>query len=220
MGSGPMQNAALIGLSRQVVLERQLEVVANNVANMNTTGFKTDNSMFEDYLMPTARANQFPPADRRLNYVEDRGTWHDFSQGSIEHTGNPLDLAIDGTNGFLVVQTPNGERYTRNGALQINSAGELVTGEGYRVLGDNGPIVFQPLDQEIAISSDGRISVREGADATTDTLRGKLRLVTFARPQQLEKDGASTFLAPAGSTPAAAPASVRVEQGEIEKSNV
>lgn len=215
-----MQNAALIGLSRQVALERELEVVANNVANMSTSGFKSDNAMFEDYLMPTARANQFPPADRRLNFVQDRGTWHDFSQGSIELTGNPLDLAIDGTNAFLVVQTPNGERYTRNGGLSINSAGELVTSEGFQVLGDNGPIVFQPLDQQIVVSADGRISVREGADANVDTLRGKLRLVTFAQPQQLQKEGSSTFAATAGVAPEPAPANVKVVQGAIEKSNV
>ena len=86
-----------------------------------------------------------------------------MSQGPIEHTGNPLDVAIDG-NGFLAVQTPRGERYTRNGALQINATGELVTSDGYQVLGDGGPITFQPTDRDISISPDGTISVREGAN--------------------------------------------------------
>ncbi|HVY58790.1 MAG TPA: flagellar basal-body rod protein FlgF [Xanthobacteraceae bacterium] len=214
-----MQNAALIGLSRQVALERELQVVANNVANMSTTGFKADNSIFEDYLMPTARANNFQPGDRRLNFVQDRGTWHDFGQGPVEQTGNPLDVAIDG-DAFLVVQTPNGERYTRNGALKLNSAGELVTSEGYQVLGENGPIVFQQLDREVVISPDGRITVQEGPSALTDTQRGKLRLATFPQAQQLQKDGSSMFAAPAGVVPDAAPTTVRVIQGVVEKSNV
>ncbi len=99
-----MENALLIGLSRQIALQRELDVVANNIANMNTTGFKADGSVFEEYLMPVARAEQFAAPDRRLSYVQDRATWHDFSQGPIQQTGNPLDVAIDG-DGFLVVQT-------------------------------------------------------------------------------------------------------------------
>ncbi len=83
--------------------------------------------------------------------MQDRATWHDFSPGPIQQTGNPLDVAIDG-NAFLVVQTPRGERYTRNGALQINATGELVTSTGDRVLGDGGPIQFQTTDHDISIN--------------------------------------------------------------------
>src|ERR1700681_3823717 len=105
-----MQNTALIGLSRQTALARELDVVANNLANMETTGFKSDNSVFEEYLMPVARADNFPGAPKRLSYVQDRATWHNLSQGQLQQTGNPLDVALDG-NGFLVVQAPQGERY-------------------------------------------------------------------------------------------------------------
>ena len=112
-----MQNALLVGLSRQVALGRELDVVANNIANINTTGYKADGSLFEEYLSSAARADQ---TGARVSFVRDRGTWHDLSPGPIEKTGNPLDVAIDG-NAFLVVQTPRGERYTRNGALQINA---------------------------------------------------------------------------------------------------
>ena len=82
-------------------------------------------------------------------------------QGAAEPTKNPLDVAIDG-KGFLVVQTPGGERYTRDGGLQINSQGQLVTAAGNPVLGTSGPIVFQPTDKEISIAADGSVSVLEG----------------------------------------------------------
>src|SRR5207244_7115257 len=85
-------------------------------------------------------------------------SWIDFTQGAVQPTGNPLDVAVSG-NAFLTVQTPRGERYTRNGALQINSQGQLVTSEGLQVVGQSGPIVFQPTDREISIGIDGTISV-------------------------------------------------------------
>ena len=175
MGRMPMQNALLVGLSRQVALARELDVVANNIANLNTTGYKADGSLFEEYLDAAARADQ---TGSRVSFVHDRGIWHDMSQGPIERTGNPLDVAIDG-DGFLVVQTPRGERYTRNGAMQINATGQLVTSDGYPVLGDGGPITLQPTDRQVSISHDGTISVREGT-SKVDSARGKLRLVTFA----------------------------------------
>ncbi len=170
-----MQNAILVGLSRQVGLAREMDVVANNIANLNTTGFKADGSIFEEFLSSAARADQ---TGSRVSFVRDRGVWHDMSEGPIERTGNPLDVAIDG-RGFLVVQTPAGERYTRNGALQIDATGQLVTSDGYPVLGDGGPITFQQTDNQVSISKDGTISVREGT-AKVNSARGKLRLVTFA----------------------------------------
>ena len=213
-----MENSLLIGLSYQVALGRELEVVANNVANINTTGFKTDGAVFEEFLMPVASADQFQPPDRTLRYVQDRATWHDFRQGAVQTTGNPLDVAIDG-DAFLAVQTASGERYTRNGALQINAAGQLVTSEGQQVIGEAGPIVFQAGDHDIKISADGTITVREGSDAKTESNRGKLRLVSFTQVDQLQKEGSSLFAAPDGVQPQTAQ-NARVVQGAIEKSNV
>jgi flagellar basal-body rod protein FlgF len=214
-----MENALLIGLSRQIALGRELEVVANNIANLNTTGYKADGAVFEEFLMPVASADQFRGGDRRMSYVQDRATWHNFTSGPIQQTANPLDVAIDG-DGFLVVQTPRGERYTRNGALQINAAGELVTNSGDRVLGDGGPIQFQNTDHDIAINQDGSITVREGSNTRSDSARGKLRLVRFDSMQQLQKDGSSLFTALPGATPVPVPTSVRVVQGAVEQSNV
>ena len=191
-----MQNAVLVGLSRQVALARELDVVANNIANLNTTGYKADGSLFEEYLS-TGRARGPDRRPRQLRARPRRLARHE--PGPIERTGNPLDVAIDG-NGFLVVQTPRGERYTRNGSLQINATGQLVTSDGYPVLGDGGPIVLQPTDRQVSISRDGTISVREG-NSKVDSARGKLRLVTFANPQQLQKDGSSTFNATGGAQP-------------------
>jgi flagellar basal-body rod protein FlgF len=218
-GELPMQNALLVGLSRQVALGRELDVVANNLANLNTNGYKANGSLFEEYIAPTARAGNVSQIDSRISFVRDRATWTDLSQGPMERTGNPLDIAIDG-KGFLVVQTPRGERYTRNGGLQINAEGELVTSEGFQVLGDAGPVVLQPKDRDITISADGTVSVRQGSNADTDSRRGKLRIVSFDNPGKLQKDGAGTFAMPAEGVTLETDAASRLVQGTIEKSNV
>jgi len=215
----PMQNLTLIGLSRQISLHRELEVVANNIANIDTTGYKADGSVFHEFLMPLARNGAFQGTDQRLSFVHDRATWHNFSNGALRQTGNPLDVSIDG-DAFLVVQTPRGERYTRNGALQINATGQLVTTSGDAVLGDGGPIQFQPTDSNVSINPDGTITVREGGNAASDSQRGRLRLVRFDQVQTLLKDSSSTFRAPQGTVPQPADTSVRVVQGSIEASNV
>jgi flagellar basal-body rod protein FlgF len=213
-----MENALLVGLSRQMALTHELDIVANNIANIDTTGFKADNALFSQYLMPHASDGQFTGKDRDVSFVTDRGGWIDFSPGAIQRTGNPLDVAIDG-NAYLAVQTPRGVRYTRNGALQTNATGQLVTDEGYPVLGDNGPITFQSGDHNVIISPTGIITVRNGSDPS-DAPRGTLRLVSFAQQSQLQKDGGSMFSAPAGVNPIAPPQGTRVVQGAIEKSNV
>ncbi len=156
-----------------------MDVVANNVANINTNGFKADRSLFEEFLNSGAHEDNFARPDRRVSFVQDRGTFRDFAVGNTEMTKNPLDVAIDG-GGFLTVQTPAGERYTKDGGLQINNQGQLVTAAGNPVLGTSGPIVFQPTDHDISIAADGNITVLEGTDRI-DSVRGKLRLVSFRR---------------------------------------
>jgi flagellar basal-body rod protein FlgF len=214
-----MQNALLVGLSRQMSLSHELDVVANNIANIDTTGFKADRATFNEYMMPGARDNDFAAGkDRRISFVQDRATWVDFGPGAMQRTGNPLDVAIDG-KGYFVVQTARGQRYTRNGALGINSAGQLVTSNGDQVLGTNGPIILQPTDRDVVISPTGIVSVRDGA-GTNSAQRGQLRLVSFDQDQSLQKDGASTFMAAPDQTPNPAPTNTRLLQGAIEKSNV
>jgi len=212
-----MENALLIGLSRHVTLERQMDVVANNIANINTTGFKADRSLFQEFLRSGAHEDNFVSQDRRVSFVTDGLSYHDFTQGPTEQTKNPLDVAIDG-GGFLAVQTPAGERYTRDGGLQINNQGQLVTAGGNPVLGNSGPIVFQPTDKDVSIAADGSVTVLEGVNRI-DSVRGKLRLVSFADAQKLLKEGANLFSAGEGAAAQPDPAS-KVRQGFIEKSNV
>src|SRR5207237_2404767 len=128
-------------------------------------------------LSSAANEDNFVASHRSVSYVQHRATLHDFSQGAAEETKNPLDVAING-GGFLVVQTPAGERYTRDGALQINNQGQLVTAGGNPVLGNSGPIVFQPTDKQVSIASDGNVTVLEGA-SRINSVRGKLRVVSF-----------------------------------------
>jgi flagellar basal-body rod protein FlgF len=203
-----MDNAQLITLSRQLGLQRQMDVVANNLANINTNGFKSENIMFEDYLMPKAEDDAFPQADRDLHFTEDWSTRHDMSIGSIEQTGAPLDIAIAG-NGFLSVQTPAGERYSRDGAMTIDSTGMLVDVSGNPVLSTAGPIHFDSADTDIAISPDGTISTSQGS-------KGKLKLTQFADPQALTHEGTNYYSGAGG----AADTTSRIAQGSLERSNV
>jgi flagellar basal-body rod protein FlgF len=212
-----MENTLLVGLSRQVVLERQMDVVANNVANINTNGFKADRSLFEEYLRSPAHEDNFQRSDRRVSFVQDRASFHDFAAGNTELTKNPLDVSIDG-GGFLAVQTPAGERYTRDGSFQIDNQGQLVTASGYPVLGNNGPIRFQQTDKQIGISADGTVTVLEGTNRI-DSIRSKLRIVNFTQPQRLVKEGSNLYSVGEGN--AAQPdTKSTLAQGFIERSNV
>jgi flagellar basal body rod protein FlgG len=199
-----MENALLVGLSRQMALSRELDIVANNIANIDTTGYKADNAAFSQFLTSGARDNEFSGNDRRISFVQDRASWLDLSPGAVQHTGNPLDVAIDG-KGYLVVQ--------------ISGSGQLVTSEGDQVIGNSGPITFQLTDHDVTISLSGIITVREGA-GTADSPRGQLQIASFDRPQLLQKDGGSTFMAPNGVNPNPAPQGTRVVQGALERSNV
>ncbi len=205
-----MQNAMFVGVSSQVALQRELEVIANNMANVSTNGFKARNSRFQEYLMPVASADSFQKPDRRVSYVIDQGTALDLGQGPIEQTGNPLHVAVRG-EAFLVVRTPSGDRYTRNGALETDAQGNLVTSDGYAVQGDGGPIQIGQQETGIAIGPDGTVSTNLG-------IRGRVRLVTFANPQALTNEGANLYASTAA--PTAAGLAGRVEAGALERSNV
>src|SRR5215470_3634064 len=124
--------AACAGLRSQT---QALEVVANDLANLNTSGYRGQQPTFRSLLAGGESAN---PLNRAINdFNITGGTRLDLSTGSLERTGNPLDLAIEG-QGFFAVQTRAGILYTRNGAFQVSASGELVTGEGDPVLGEQG----------------------------------------------------------------------------------
>lgn len=205
-----MENALLVGLSRQMALARELDVIANNMANVGTNGFKSRSARFNEFIMPVASAESFRPLDRPMSYVIDKGTPIDLSHGALERTGNPLDVALRGDN-YLVVQTPGGERYTRAGSLAINAQGQLVTQAGLTVLGEGGPIQFGESETDAKIAADGTVSSDQGN-------RGKLRQVRFDNPRALASDGTNLFSSTQAPQPAGPQA--QLEIGAIEGSNV
>jgi flagellar basal-body rod protein FlgF len=205
-----MENVLLIALSRQTALRREMDVIANNVANVNTNGFKRRVSESREFQMPVASADSFRRGqDRRVSFVVDKGTPLDLSGGTLEPTNNPMDVAISG-EGFFVVQTPQGERYTRNGALMLNANGDLVNSDGFALQGEQGNFQFTQGDGPISIAGDGTISTNNGT-------RGRLRIVRFANPQSLENAGANTFISRQQAEPMQ---QARVQAGFVERSNV
>jgi flagellar basal-body rod protein FlgF len=198
----------LINLSKQIALQRQMDVVANNMANINTTGFKAESVLFQEYKMPGASDNTSPFGDQPLSFTEDWATRHDMTDGQVNGTGNPLDVALQG-QGFLTVQTPAGNRYTRDGSLQLNASGTLVDLNGNPVLTEAGPVQFDSSETGITINKDGTITSSAG-------LKGKLAIVEFADPQALTRDGYNLL---SGGTPQPN-VNTRLLQGRIERSNV
>jgi flagellar basal-body rod protein FlgF len=187
-----------------------MDVIANNLANMQTGGFRSSEMLFEEHLMPVAEATTAAaPADEDISFVMDRGTLIDFSPGQFKQTGNALDVAIDG-EGWFVVDTQDGERYTRNGAFMLNDEGTLVTASGDPVIGDGGPVTFDERDGAISIAADGTISTEVGD-------KGRLRVVAFADESELEAAGANVFSSEAQPQDAE---NVQVRQGMVEGSNV
>lgn len=206
-----MENLLLVGLSRQMALRREIDVIANNVANVSTNGFKARSLRFSEFLGPTARAETFPGQDRRVAFVIDQGTPIDLSTGNVERTGNALDVAIRG-DAFFAVQTQSGQtRYTRDGGFEINPRGQLVTQAGHRVLGENGPIEISTNETNVRIGEDGTVFTDQGN-------RGKLRMVRFANPRDLRSEGVNLFSTAQNAQPAGP--QVRVEPGALERSNV
>ncbi|MBL9034438.1 MAG: flagellar hook-basal body complex protein, partial [Rhodospirillaceae bacterium] len=118
-----METPIYIALSRQMVLRNQMDVVANNIANASTPGFKAEMMLLTEVELPAERGTE-------LSYVQDFATARDFSAGPLRATGNDLDLAIQG-DGFFSVQTPDGVRYTRVGRFQLDANGTLITSQGY-----------------------------------------------------------------------------------------
>lgn len=204
-----MENALLIGLSRQMALSHQMDVVANNIANLETPGYKGETLKFEEYIMPAAESDGITRPTEDVSYVIDASVVRNFVAGSIKPTGNPLDVAING-NGWFSIETPNGERYTRDGHFTLNEAGTLVTAEGNPVIGENGSFVFTPEETGIAIANDGTVSSSAGT-------KGKLKIVGFENEALMVKEGSNLFSSQAAGQTIETP---RVAQGFIEGSNV
>ncbi len=204
-----IENAILISLSKQIALQRKIDVIANNMANVNTSGYKQDSILFEEYLMPVAEMTEMKGKDRLLSYVNDTAMYRDYSEGSIERTNAELDVAIKG-DGWLVVQTREGNKYTRNGHLNLNFEGVIVNTDGHPILGEGGPIVIAPGEKGIVISGDGTISTDRG-------VKDKLQLVKFKDHSILKKEGENLFISTERPFPSK---EARIMQGMVERSNV
>lgn len=204
-----MENAAYIGLSRQMTLRRELDIAANNIANADTTGFKV-----EQLLLGTdvgARATNHAIRGG-ASFVLDNGLGRDFAQGSLKQTSRPLDFAIEGEGAFFRVQEAGGEAYTRDGAFTLDPEGRLVTRAGLSVLGDGGEIVLDPALGEVSVGADGAIS-QDGQAV------GRLDVVRFEALGVLEKGGDGLYRNTSNAQPLPA-TDAQVRQGMLEASNV
>lgn len=205
-----MENTLFVALSRQVTLRREMDVVANNIANMNTTGFKGEKMMFVEHLVRSKGTGGV--LGDKLNYVRDIATVRDSSKGHISQTGNPLDIAI-ASDGYFAIEGRGGEQYTRNGRFQLDATGQLVTESGQPVLSNSGqPFFFGPTDTEITISGDGTVATENG------TL-GRLKIVKFENEYNMQQVGGSAFI-PGPDNPPEDVEVPQVMQGALESSNI
>ena len=204
-----MHNTTDIALSRLVAQQRAMDVTANNMANADTPGFKTQRVLFSDWL-----SRQGVPGvaqgDRLLAYTQDRATYRDDAPGPLNQTGNPLDLAISG-EGFFTVRTDEGVRLTRAGRFTLSSDGTVTDLNGNALLDTSGaPLSIPPGDTNISIAGDGTLSTRTGTIGTVAVVRAN-------EPNGLRAEGGRLLATDAGTTPVTAPTMV---QGAVEGSNV
>lgn len=198
-----MDTPALIGLSKQVLMKQQLSVIANNIANVSTVGFKGEQMLFAEYL---SKAGQ----NEKISFVQGAGIVSNYAMGQLIDTTNSLDMAIEG-RGYFAVETPLGTRYTRNGHFQLNELRQIVTSDGYPLLSSsNRPIVLGLSDREITIAHTGEISTESG-------LIGKVQTFQFDDENQLRRTENGLFSAPLQPKPAD---QTKILQGKLEQSNV
>ncbi len=208
-----MNNALYVGLSRQMTLQRALDLAANNLANVDTAGFKLEQPILNDEpALAPRKSGQAGP----IEYVLDHGVARDFSQGALEQTGAPYDVGIDG-DGFFTVNTPSGPRYTRDGRFTVDTSNRLVDKAGNAVqVAGGGDITLDPQRGAPSIAKDGTISQTDDKGASAQV--GRLGVVRFADRAALSKVGDN--LLDAGAQPALPAADLQLRQGAIERSNV
>lgn len=190
-----------------------LEMLANNLANAATTGYKSDREFYGLYVAPEALDPALAgssPMPSTLPVIE--RPWTDFAQGNLTPTDNPLDVAL-ATKGFFVVSGPSGPLYTRNGNFRLSTSGALTTIEGYPVRATNGLPVQTQGAGPLEISTDG--TVRQDG-----VVLGQLAIVDFDKPGGIEKFGRNYFRPVDASLTPGAAAEVEVRQGRLEASNV
>ena len=206
-----MENSIYLGLSRQMVLRANMDIVANNVANMNTPGYRGQNLIFSEYISDPRGGRTPDEADDPLSFVWNKGQYDDTKPGSVEFTGNPLDISLDGP-GFIGIQGPGGEiAYSRAGNFQMTAEGTLLNASGFAVASaGGGEIVIPQGSSEIKIDEQGFISNQDG-------VLGQIQVVEFENLQQLQPIGNLLYRTDAAP---GEPANTRIKQGTLEGSNV
>lgn len=206
-----MENPSYIVLSQQMGLRRQMDVIANNLANANTTGFKSERLTFTELVM-TKAANPGTSGDgARISFPTPAGSIADPRDGHLHMTGNQLDVGLTGP-GYFTVETPGGPRYTRDGHFELDGQGRIVNRDGYALLDRSGsPLTLPQGANTVEISSTGRVTTDRGAV-------GDIGIVKFESDLLLRKVGANLYETDAPSQPI--DESTRVKQGMIEQSNV
>lgn len=198
-----METSGYVTLTRQSGLMREMEIIAHNMANAATTGFRQQGIVFSEYIEAVGQDDSLSMAAARVKSTS-------MSQGILTQTGNPLDLAIEG-NGFFQLETQNGIRLTRAGAFNVNSVGDIVTAEGHRVLDIGGaPINVPPGEADVTVAADGTVSLGE-------QLLGQLGVVEPEAGADLKREAGVLFQTDAALIPAA---NGLVLQGHLEGSNV
>jgi flagellar basal-body rod protein FlgF len=198
-----------LAASRLVAQQRAMDITANNIANANTPGYRTERVQFSDWIDPQP-GTASPPGGHAVTYTQDRATYRESQPGTLTHTANPLDLALTG-DGYFTVNTKNGPRLTRDGRFGRMPDGTLADSSGNAVLDVTGqPIKIAPTDTQITITGDGSISSPNGPI-------GKIGIVQPADPMKLRAEGATNFVSDSPTAPVAAPGIV---QGAVEGSNV
>jgi flagellar basal-body rod protein FlgF len=204
-----VENAAYVGLSRQMTLRRELDIVANNIANADTTGFKVEQLLLGAEVGERARNAFVRPG---VSFVLDNGVGRDYGQGALEQTGRNLDFAIEGEGAFFKLNDGAGEAYTRDGAFTLDPEGRLTTEGGAAVQGDGGDIILDRAQGEPSVAADGTIS-QNGNPV------GRLSIVRFDVLAALEKGGDGLYRN-ASNAVAIDANDARVRQGMLEGSNV
>lgn len=203
-----MDNGIYVALSRQMALFRDMDVTANNLANVNTTGYTGEKMLFTDYLVDDGNRH-------KIAFTQDIATYRVLDQGPLQATGNPLDMAISGP-GYFQIETPLGTRYTKAGKFTMNHEGTLTTIEGYPVLDASGQqIQFDDTDRDIQVGENGQITVATLEGALEE--RGQVGIVEFEDEQKLERLNSTMFRTDMAPLPQQ---TSRVLQGTLEQSNV
>jgi flagellar basal-body rod protein FlgF len=204
-----MELTSYVALSYLAAKQRSLDVTAANLANAGTSGFKAERVLFSDWLDKQAGAGS-AAANKPIAFVQDRATWRERDEGPLQHTGNPLDLAING-DGFFTVDTPRGPRLTRAGRFVQQSDGTVVDGQGNALLDDGGQkLRLSPADLALTVTADGQLSSENGPI-------GRIGIVQPADMMKLQSEGGTDYRADTATAPVAQP---RVLQGVLEDSNV